>query len=927
VLEPLLDQALDLPEDQRTGFIERVASDDDQLRADLCQLLLAERNSEGFLAQPATQFLGPALTEPLEEIPVPGLPEGTLVGPYRVEREIGLGGMGAVYLARRADGQFDQRVALKIIRPGLTSPAVHRRFLAERQILAALEHAHIARLLDGGRLADGRPWFAMEYIVGLPVTAWCDLHRLGLAARLELFLHVCAAVDAAHQRLVVHRDLKPSNILVTEAGEVKLLDFGIAKILSPDPQASPPTQTEQPFLTPEFAAPEQLRGAPVTPATDVYALGLVLYELLSGARMRAILDSSSPGSFATGDDEDPTEPSRAAARGGEAAADVRGLTRDQLYRALRGDLDTIVLTAAAQDPARRYSSVTAFADDIRRHLAGEPIKVRPPSIATRSGRWLRRHRGAIMAALIMTLTLSTGSLIVRSRRAVERGTVERARAPTALVDQGLAALVEEDGAHARQLFQAALTQDSSNVMAAYYLGGSAGTWAEQARALTLARRLAERGSPWERSYMAQRWAANASSWPVALALAESLVDRYPDRAEAQIALGEAWVTAGFFPQAVAPLERAISLELGGLGAGRSRYLSNAAFWYLWLAYAAQDSLARAEKVVRRWIAQAPTGNAWSVLASTLDRQGRVTEAIAAAREAKATPSIGNQVWFPNAPRIRNGQFAEVDRFLTEQVRFAAPAARGAAEQLLTTSYRYQGRLVEALGIASEARAQDPDGWAGVFALLLGQVLFEMGRYRSAAALFDSLATYWERNDSMSGSRSRRVAWLLVHEATSLMAAGDTARVTLLADRIEGYGATSSFGRDTRLHHHVRGLLLAKEGLLDSAIAEFRRAVFSPTDGFTRTNLELGRALLATDHPREAIAALAPVLRGAFESSGYYITFTEIHELMAQAYDALGERDSAVVHYRWVAAAWARSDAGFQARAQHARVRAAALESP
>jgi eukaryotic-like serine/threonine-protein kinase len=352
-----------------------------------------------FLESPAMLFAAPLveLAERRSSL------EGRLVGPYRIVRELARGGMGAVYLAERADGQFQQRVALKLIKRGMDSDEIHRRFLAERQILARLNHAHIARFHDGGVTDDGRPWFAMEYVEGQPITRHCEERGLGAAARLRLFQDVCDAVRYAHQNLVVHRDLKPSNILVSDSGEVKLLDFGIAKLL--ESEADQLTRTELRALTPEYAAPEQVRGEPVTTATDVYALGGVLYELLAGRRA-AQFDRSTP-----------------------AELERVICTVDPPPPGVSGDLDTVVLKALQKDPARRYPSAEALLDDLRRHERGLPVRARPDSVGYRTLKFVQRHRAGVVAGTAVLLALVGGLAAtlwqarVASREAARAGIV------------------------------------------------------------------------------------------------------------------------------------------------------------------------------------------------------------------------------------------------------------------------------------------------------------------------------------------------------------------------------------------------------------------------------------------------------------------------------------------------------------------------
>jgi serine/threonine-protein kinase len=415
-LEPLLDDALDLAPDARPAYLDRVCAGDAGLRADLESLLAADSAAGAFLEGSAGSYFGELLPSGGQPSggaspAAPGLPAGTRVGPYRIERELARGGMGAVYLAERADAQFEQRVALKLVRPGLDSAEVHARFVAERQILARLGHPHIARLLDGGLTDDGRPWFAMEYVEGAPLVAWCNERQLAVSDRLDLFAHVCDAVRFAHQSLVVHRDLKPSNILVTAAGEVKLLDFGIAKVLGDGADGasdSPATRTQLRILTPEYAAPEQVRGEPVTTATDVYALGCVLYELLTGRRAHRFERHTPAEVERVVCDTEPQPPSVAAAAEGEPASTARGTRPDRLRRTLRGDLDTIVLTALRKEPTRRYSSAEALLEDVRRYRGGLPIRARPDALGYRLGKFVRRHVLGVTASAALALALLGG---------------------------------------------------------------------------------------------------------------------------------------------------------------------------------------------------------------------------------------------------------------------------------------------------------------------------------------------------------------------------------------------------------------------------------------------------------------------------------------------------------------------------------------
>lgn len=381
-LAPRLDALLDLPAGQRDSYIDTQV-DDASLRQ-LLRELLAREAQPGFLDRNSADYaesLLAAAAAPLQ------------IGSWRVLDLIGEGGSGSVYRAEREADGYVQRAALKLLRVGLRDPQEQARFRRERRILARLEHPAIARLIDGGFTPEGVPWFALEYIEGEAVTRWCDQRRLAVGERLRLFVEICDAVDAAHRALIVHRDLKPANILVDAQGRPHLLDFGIAKLLD-DADNDDDTRTGLRRLTPAYAAPEQFGGGVITTATDVYALGVLLHELLSGHRPGLRRDAA-PRPLS----QCPTQEADAA-----ASAQARSTTPRQLALRLRGDLDVIAATALAAEPARRYPGVAALAADLRAHLAGRPIAARRASTAYRVKKFLLRHRAAAAAVLLVLCT-------------------------------------------------------------------------------------------------------------------------------------------------------------------------------------------------------------------------------------------------------------------------------------------------------------------------------------------------------------------------------------------------------------------------------------------------------------------------------------------------------------------------------------------
>ncbi|WP_295641169.1 serine/threonine-protein kinase [uncultured Methylibium sp.] len=421
-LSALLDEAFDLDAGARAAWLARQARTHPDLAPALHRLLAAHATSEttDLLARLPTLDGHP---------PAPAdhdtLRPGARIGPYRLLRELGSGGMADVWLAERADGAFSRDVALKLPRLSRLRRDLALRFVRERDILARLEHPHIARLYDAGVDGDGLPWLAMEFVDGQAIGAHCDRLRLDLRARLALFAQVLEAVQYAHAHLVIHRDLKPSNILVSADGRVRLLDFGIAKLLADDEQAHETQLTELSgrALTPDYASPEQIQGRPLTIASDIYSLGVVLFELLAGRRpYRLKLDSVAQLEQAIVS-VDPPRPSSVV---DAAAAEARRSSAPRLARALAGDLDTVVLKALARSPTGRYATIAAFAQDLERHLAGEPVLARAPSWIDRARRFGVRHRLAVTAAATVTVALLAAATV--SLRQAQHAREQAARA-------------------------------------------------------------------------------------------------------------------------------------------------------------------------------------------------------------------------------------------------------------------------------------------------------------------------------------------------------------------------------------------------------------------------------------------------------------------------------------------------------------------
>lgn len=465
-VEELLDTALELEPAARRQLLDAVA--DPSLRREVESLLACEQQTGGFLASPALAFA----TDFFDGGDGPEERAGQTVGRYRIIREIGRGGMGAVFLAERSDGEFQQRLALKIVRRSFADSDLARRFRQERQILASLNHPNIARLLDGGVSNEGEPFLAMEYVGGVRIDEYCDSHGLSTEERLRLFLAVCQGVSYAHQNLVVHRDIKPSNILVTDGGVPKLLDFGIAKLVNPETETGmAETVTGLRAMTPDYASPEQVRGLSVTTASDVYSLGVLLYELLTGERPHRLKNRRPDDIVRIICEEEPTRPSLVSRRSSDDSSSTSNgadqPTMDGLLnfkanpqstirnsKSLRGDLDNIVLMAIRKEPQRRYASVAQFTEDISRYLEGRPVLAHKDTFSYRAAKFVRRHKAGAAAVVMVVLALLGGIVATawQARRATAQARIAAEQRDRARIE---AAKAERINAFLQSIFASA----------------------------------------------------------------------------------------------------------------------------------------------------------------------------------------------------------------------------------------------------------------------------------------------------------------------------------------------------------------------------------------------------------------------------------------------------------------------------------------
>jgi tetratricopeptide (TPR) repeat protein len=499
-----------------------------------------------------------------------------------------------------------------------------------------------------------------------------------------------------------------------------------------------------------------------------------------------------------------------------------------------------------------------------------------------------------------------------------------------MYEQGLRAHFRGERTVARTFFEAAVAEDSLFALAHYYSALVADDVTEGRRRLERARQLATRASDRERLTIMAGW-ASAMSAPSLRAIADTLAIRYPTEMAGYLSLGIALVSDGEYLGALGPLGHVLAMDSTGLHSAAAGWAACAALRWTVTAYQLADSLAAAERVARRWVRLHPGSRAAvQALVEVLDVQGRGPAADSALRATGSRVIDDAEALYRRASSLmRGGDFDAADRLIGEVLEAGGVHEQVDAYWLLAISLRQQGRLSEALDATRHMRAIAPrtsqqiPGSAPSLAALEAQILLELGRPRAAAALFDSIARGREQLDSKH-TAARRAAWTLTHVASARAAALDTVALDRLADGIQSLGTLSGYGRDRRLHHHVRGLLLAARGDGEGAVAEFRQSIFSWNYGYTRTNLELARTLMRLGRAAEAVAVLQPALRGSVEASNLYVTRTELHELLAESWDAANGRDSAVAHYRVVARAWNRADPHLQPRRARAEARAAEL---
>ena len=890
-VEAIFDEAIELARPERERFLVVRCGADHRLRGEVHALVAAHERTAGILEGNGAAAALRALTE---------VNRDRRIGVYRVLREIGRGGMGIVFLAERDDGQYHQRVAVKLLHANPDAEELHQRFLAERQILASLKHPSIAQLLDGG-VADGHlPFLVMEYVDGAPITTHCDHHRLDVASRLRLFRDVCAAVHYAHRNLIIHRDLKPGNILVSREGEVKLLDFGVAKLLDPAtaPTIQPLTRTGVWAMTPEYASPEQVRSEPLTTTSDVYALGVVLYELLTGRLPYNLTSRSHHAVVDAVCSQQPDRPSvvvtRPAPGAGAATADStapediarsRGVAVERLRDLLSGDLDAIVMMALRKEPAERYGSAELLWQDLQRYSDGLPVLAHRGSRLYRARRFLRRHRVESTAAAVVAASLAIGTAIAVRQAAVtavERDRAERARA------EAEQALRQSEGVTS---FLVGLYDADAPVS-----GGGAVT-AEDLLRRGAGQLEALRGQPLEQARMLE-------------------------------AMGRVHTSMARYAEARAKLERSLALRVAQLGHDHSEVART--LYYLSDVLRRMGEYARADSVSRQALAirTARLGPRHPATAELLAQRAALavylsdlTLAEALSRRAleirrasldPGDPAIGASLAQHAGHLQRLGKDADADRELREAITIHQEAGGPESPDAAMLEFRLANSVVDVRGDTAQAEAMMRSALARMRGALgeqhprtawamseLASLLSRRGKHGEAERL---ARTSFEIHRRTFGARHVRVAELARNLAMVHLRAGrlaDAERVhrealriwerTLGSTHSEYAGALGTWADIlTRLERYDEAIVARKRAI------DIRRRVLGP--GSTVYGIDVARLAGEYAHKGDYVVADS-LFRIALASQSRYVPDRHpdvrwMYGLMAERYRLAGKRAEA-----------------------------------
>ncbi|MGE0359342.1 MAG: tetratricopeptide repeat protein [Vicinamibacterales bacterium] len=900
--ERLFEAALALPEAARPAFVAAEAGDD----ADLARLVRGMLDADAVERAAEGGGLADVVSRAVDEVTAArATPLVERLGPYRLVSMLGEGGMGAVYLAERDDDEFLQQVAVKVVR-GLLDPERVRQFRAERQILAWLEHANIARLLDGGTTDDGLPYLVMEHVQGVPIDRYCDDRRLSLLDRLQLFLVVCGAVSHAHRSLIVHRDIKPNNILVTAAGVPKLLDFGIARLALEGGGEAGLTRAAGRMLTPDYASPELVRGGQVTTAADVYALGVLLYELLTGRRPLRFNTLSSVEIERVVCEVDPPPASRAAESAGDppsataaSRAAARQTTPGRLAAELRGDLDLILATAMAKRPADRYASVDALAADVRHYLDGRPITARPPAWTYAARRFVARHRWGVAAAAAFVLTVSAAAVILwiqtarlaeeRDRTARERDTAQQVLGfLTGLFEVSNPDLAAGTAVSARELLDRGAERIDSELTG---------------QPVVQARLLATIGGVYGSLGVYDR---SATLLERALQLRRStLGPDHPDTAESMQGLAEAYRELARFDEAEAMHRETLAIKrrIGSPPASIAVSLND-----LGLTLSERGRFADAEPLLREAIdtwrrlgldSAADVAVGLNNLAQTLRQQGRLDDAVAALDEAIAIrrqrfgndhPLLANVLGHLGQVRNAQGDLARAEPLLREALAIRRKAYGDEHPDTATAFNNLASLLHDAgdlagaepyyrLALAATGKRlgeRHPD--YAVQSNNLASLLEDWGRLDEAAGL---LTTSLAVRRAAFGEQHPAVARALHNLARVELARGRLAEAEVLAtaalavrQRILPSGHAETAGSLALIGglRGVQGRYAEAEGLLVSALDTQRTTLGSTHPQVATTLLQLATVCLATGRPAQAelYASEAASIRAERLPAGHWL---------------------------------------------------------
>ena len=844
-VDALFQSALELEPDRRPAFLDHACAGDPWLRREVEALLAADAHAESFMEKPAR-----AGARPVSDTP-DGLTPGRRIGPYEVQRELGRGGMGAVYLAERADGVYHKPVALKVIRGEMATPAMRHRFHTEREILAALDHPNIARLLDGGTTEEGLPYLVMDYVEGEPLDAYCATRKLSIRARLALFRTVCAAVAYAHQNLIVHRDLKPSNILVTADSTVKLLDFGIAKLLSPKRGSHTADLTAAArLMTPDYASPEQYRGAAITTASDVYSLGVLLYELLAGHRPYRVTGQTPAEVERVLCETEPERPSVVARRQG---------ARD--WKDLAGDLDTIVGVALRKEPARRYASVPEFSEDLRRYLEGRPVGARRDTLAYRGAKFVRRNKWGVAAAALIAVVLLGGVIGVAWQARIARA--QRAEA----VAQRIKA--EKRFNEVRKLANAVLFEFNDGLVklpgsmplqelalkrALEYLDSLAQDVGDDAALQSeLATAYEKVGSVLgNQAFNLGQMAEGLKHYRKAHALREAVVAKDPGNQKARQDLASSYGVfavrlewTGDLDGSIEHFDKALRLWYGpsGVTAEDVKRRGNKVYWYGFLGRTqwrngdnagGQKNYQTALALLETLAAEEPDNRSYHMgLASIYERLGEIREV--AGDTAGALEAYSKEIAVYDRLSARDPNDISVRLSAITAYRGIASTRAWAGDRAgALTACRQAMAILETV---SETQAADPRYMIQLAFgnTMIGNVLTRAGAPREALRLHRKALALRETRadrDPQDAAKRRQVALVYKHIAEAQVALGDTAGalksyqqgLTLLEELSAADPANAQLRSDLGVRYNAVAPMLARRGDAAGALKMMRTAI-------------------------------------------------------------------------------------------------------